>query len=306
MSGDRIVVPTELATFAVRFRGEMGHAWIEALPDLVHRYLRHWRLRRDGSPRHGMVALVLPVRADDGSPAALKLQLLDEEHLGEATALRVWDGDGAVRLLDEDPETGTLLLERLDPDRSLASEPDELTAVRVIAGLLVRLNRYPAPPDIRRLGDVADRMIAAVPAAATALPDIGQARLLRDWAAATGEVAGEAGHQLLHWDLHYDNVLAGTREPWLAIDPKPLAGDPGFELLPALHNRWDDVVASGHPARAVRRRFDVMVEAMGLDRQRAVHWTLARVLQNALWDIEDGASGLDPVQVLIASAITGG
>lgn len=72
----------------------------------------------------------------------------------------------------------------------------------------------------------------------------------------------------------------------MAIDPKPLAGDPGFELLAALHNRWDEAVATGDVPRAIRRRFDLMTDILGLDRQRATAWTLARVLQNALWDVE--------------------
>ncbi|MEQ7006730.1 aminoglycoside phosphotransferase family protein [Actinopolymorpha sp. B17G11] len=71
----------------------------------------------------------------------------------------------------------------------------------------------------------------------------------------------------------------------MAIDPKPLAGDPGFEPLPALHNRWDDVVATADVPRAVRRRLDLMTDTLGLDRQGAIGWTLGRVLQNVLWDV---------------------
>ncbi|MDV9202930.1 aminoglycoside phosphotransferase family protein, partial [Streptomyces sp. Wh19] len=113
----------------------------------------------------------------------------------------------------------------------------------------------------------------------------------------------EPGDRLLHWDLHYDNVLAGEREPWLAIDPEPLAGDPGFDLMPAMHNRWDEIVATGDVPRAVLRRFDRLTEVLGLDRQRAIGWTLGRVLQNALWDIEDGRTVLEPAQVAIATAL---
>ena len=50
---------------------------------------------------------------------------------------------------------------------------------------------------------------------------------------------------MIHGDLHYENVLAADREPWLAIDPKPMAGDPHYEVAPMLWNRWDEVVASG-------------------------------------------------------------
>jgi streptomycin 6-kinase len=105
------------------------------------------------------------------------------------------------------------------------------------------------------------------------------------------EVAGEPGDRLLHWDLHFENVLAADREPWLVIDPKPLAGDPCFDLLPALWNRFDD--------GQLLRRFDLLTEVLGLDRDRARAWTLGRVLENSLWRIEDG-EGPEPQQAAIA------
>ncbi|HEV7713467.1 MAG TPA: aminoglycoside phosphotransferase family protein [Asanoa sp.] len=231
----------------------------------------------------------------------LKLQDTDWEHPGEGLALRTWAGDGAARLLREDPPTWTLLIERLDPDRDLRPVPEE-SAVQIIAALLNRLNAHTAPPGIPRLADTAARMIADTEAAAALLADPAEGRLIRRWADIVAEVADEAGDQLLHWDLHYENVLASDREPWLAIDPKPLAGDPGFEICPALWNRWDDAA----PERTIRRRFDVMVDAMGLDRQRAVAWTVGRTLQNSIWSVEDGDRALGPSQVTIAAAVTRG
>jgi streptomycin 6-kinase len=97
--------------------------------------------------------------------------------------------------------------------------------------------------------------------------------------------------------------MAAQREPWLVIDPQPLAGDPCFELFPALHNRWDDLTATGDLPKAIRRRFDLMVEVVDLDRERAVGWTLGRILQNVLWDLEDGEHAVNPVQVAIANAL---
>ncbi|NEY37292.1 hydroxyurea phosphotransferase, partial [Streptomyces sp. PRKS01-65] len=114
--GDRALAAAQL-----RHNGEAGRAFIDALPALADRFLGHWGLRLDGPPMHGWAALVLPVvHRDDGTPAVLKLQLPDEETEGEPLALRAWDGDGAVRLLAHDEATGTLLLERLDPTRTLA------------------------------------------------------------------------------------------------------------------------------------------------------------------------------------------
>nr|WP_237523002.1 aminoglycoside phosphotransferase family protein [Streptomyces sp. SID1328] len=261
------------------------------------RFLAHWSLRADGPHLSGIAALVIPVTAADGTPAALKVQHLDEECAGEATALLTWAGDGAVRLLAHDPPTGTLLLERLDEHRPLSALPDTREAVDVLGALLARLTAHPAPPGVRRLGDIARGMTARLPRALRAEPDPGTRRLLRDCAAALGEVADEPGDRLLHWDLHYGNVLAAARAPWLAIDPKPLAGDPGFELLPALANRYDP--------SDTRRRFDALTAALGLDRERARAWTLARVLQNRLWQLEEGEAGRprDDVRLAVGRAL---
>jgi len=97
--------------------------------------------------------------------------------------------------------------------------------------------------------------------------------------------------------------MAAEREPWLVIDPKPLAGDPCFELFPALNNRWDDLEATGDVPKAIRRRFDLMVDVVGLDRERAIGWTLARILQNVLWDLAAGEHQVEPVQVAIAGVL---
>ncbi|NYE42173.1 streptomycin 6-kinase [Streptomyces fulvorobeus] len=302
-----IDVPDELIATLSAHGGAPGRAFAAALPGLAGRFLDTWELRRDGDVMYGVCALVLPVvREADGRRAALKLQARDEETAGEPVALRAWAaaGAGAVVLLDHDAETGTMLLERLDERRPLSAMADEREAVRVLAALLARLTAVPAPADMRGLGDAASRMLGEAPGAVAALADEGERRLLEDCAAAVREVAGEPGDRLLHWDLHFDNVLAGRAEEgrageWFALDPKPLAGDPGFDLLPALVNRFD--------AGEVRWRFDVLTEALGMarDRDRARAWTLGRILQNALWGVREGGSRMAPQQVVIGCLLLG-
>ncbi|MEU6722249.1 aminoglycoside phosphotransferase family protein [Nonomuraea wenchangensis] len=286
-------------------QGAEARAWLAELPRLGGEFLDRWGLRPDGPPAHGMASLVLPVLRSDGTPAVLKLQQPREETAGTAAGLRAWNGDGIVRLLDHDESSATQLLERLDAARPLSSVADGTRALRILAELMARLTAVPAPPGLRRLSDIAAAMLDQVPEAVRALRDPAEQRLVRTCASAVAELVGDPGDRLLHWDLHDDNVLAGEREPWLAIDPEPLAGDPGFELLPALDSRWDEVEATGDVARAVLRRFDLLTEVVGLDRDRAIGWTLGRVLQNALWDVEDGKATLEPAQVAIAAALLG-
>ncbi|MGV9283085.1 aminoglycoside phosphotransferase family protein [Streptomyces sp. NPDC003730] len=288
--GRVIVVPEQLAASQAKYNGEAGRAFVAGLPALAEEFLRRWDLRLDGPSMHGWAALVLPVVRGDGTEAVLKLQIVDAESEGEPVALRMWAGDGAVRLLDHDAATGTMLLERLDAGRMLSHVEDSREAVLVIARLLAHLTATPAPPGMRRLGDIARGMLERTPGTLERIADPADRRLVADCAAAVREVAGEPGDRLLHWDLHYENVLAADRARWLAIDPKPLAGDPAFDLLPALDNRYD-------PAQT-RWRFDAMTDVLGLDRERARAWSLGRVLQNCLWNVEDG-DPLEPPQLEI-------
>ncbi|MFJ6464016.1 aminoglycoside phosphotransferase family protein [Streptomyces sp. NPDC091387] len=302
-----IDIPDALIATQSKYNGEAGRAFLAALPGMAAEFLERWGLRRDGEALYGVCALVLPVvRVADGRPAALKLQAVDAETVGEPLALRVWGeaSAGAVELLDHDPATGTMLLERLDGHRPLSGTADVREAVRVVAESLAGLTavRAPAGCGLRGLGEVTARMLAAAPGAAGLLVDEGERRLLADCAAAVREVADEPGDRLLHWDLHFGNVLArsdgrGGPVGWVAIDPKPLAGDPGFELLPALLDRFD--------ADTVGWRFDLLTEALGRDRGRARAWTLGRVLQNACWGAEDGARRLAPEQALVARWLLG-
>lgn len=296
-------VPRSLAVSYARGFGEEGRAWIAGLPALATEFLERWELKRDGAVGAGEASLVLPVLRKHGTRAVLKLQMPREETTAALIGLRTWNGAGIVRLLDHDPDSSTMLLERLNAARTLASIEDDDVAMGILAALQARLVHVPAPPGLRTLGDIATEMLEKVPQAVAALADPADRQLLRGWASAVSELVGEPGDRMLHWDLHYDNVLAAQREPWLAIDPEPLAGDPGFDLWPALSSRWEDVVTKNGALRVVRRRFDLLTEVLDLDPARATGWTLGRLLQNSLWDIADGETALAPSSVAVAESL---
>ena len=283
-----IVVPAELADLHQKYSGESGRAWISALPALAAMCIDHWQLQIDGASAFGAVALIIPVARRDGSKAVLKLQPVDDETGGEPAALQAWAGRGAVRLLEHEAGSGAMLLERLDAARDLTVMEDDLAAARIIAELLVQLNSARAPAGMRRLSDIAAATLAEAPDAVRLAGDADERRLLSECAARVDAMTTDPiEDRLLHWDLHYFNVLCTLdgSQRWTAIDPKPLSGDSGFELMPALWNRWEDLIQTGDLTRALLRRFDVMTEVMALDRSRATTWTLARVLQNAVWDL---------------------
>ena len=276
-------------------RGEQWAAWVDGVPRLVRGLLDEWDLTPDGAPMHGHTALVVPVLAD-GVHAALKVAWPDDEGQHEILGLQTWHGRGAVRLLRADPRRRAMLLERLRPD-DLSSVP-VLSACEAVAGLYALLH-VPAPPQLVPLTHHVERWtddLGRLPRHAP-LPHRIVEQAVHLGRAFTTD-AGSTG-RMIHSDLHYANVLAADRAPWLAIDPKPVSGDPHYEIAPLLSNRWDEVVATGDVRTAVRRRFHTVVDAAGLDEDRARDWVVVREAHRAMWAIEDG----DAEQVTTAVAI---
>lgn len=275
-------LPAEVRAFAAR--GPDWAAYVDRLPRLVAELLGEWDLVRDGAPMHGHAALVLPVLAD-GVEAVLKLGFPDEESEHEGLALQRWGGRSAVRLLRADPHRRALLLERLHPGDLDAL--GDLEACEVVGGLYGSLH-VPAPPQLRTLTSYVARWSAELAVLPRSAPV--PRRLVEQAVALSRDLVADADSDatLIHGDLHYQNVLAGDREPWLVIDPKPMAGDPHYEVAPMLWNRWPEALESGDVRDAVRRRFHTLVDAADLDEDRARDWVVVRMLHNALWEIQDG------------------
>lgn len=265
--------------------GPTGADWVRQVPRLVASGLERWGLDVDGSPRTGWTALVVPVRRG-AERLALKVTWPHPEGRLEHLALRHWDGRGAVRLVAAHPGDGLLLLERLDPDEDLGEVwTDEACAV--IGGLLAGLN-VPAPPQVETLADYLpphlERMgrREAVPRRVTERTR-GLAREL---------LADPGPGLLLHTDLHYENVLRAPDGRWLAIDPKPLSGHPGFELLPALRNRAAELGTGAAFRWSVRHRLALLAETAGVDEDQARAWSLLRAGLETSWATFEGEEAL--------------
>ncbi len=98
---------------------------------------------------------------------------------------------------------------------------------------------------------------------------------------------------LLHGDLHHDNILSGSREPYLAIDPKGVLGEPCYEVGAFLRNPFPDLLDKGNPHGLMQRRVDMIVERLGFDRRRVIGWGMSQAVLSAIWCDEDGVDCMD-------------
>ena len=259
---------------------EEGRAWLASLPRLLAECAESWDFRLARPFPAAFEAICYPVTRADGEPAVLKVQFPGRESEYEAEALAHWAGVGAARLLEHDRGRHALLIERCVPGSPLA-ELEQDAALDVLVGLLPRLWR-PAGLPFRTVEDEAAWWAEGLPGAWQATGRPFEQRLLDAAVRAIEELAPTQGPPvLLHQDLHAANVLSAEREPWLAIDPKPLVGERELGLAAII--RGDEL---GRGREHVLHRLMRLTSDLGLDRDRARRWAFVQTLA---WSVNTAA-----------------
>jgi streptomycin 6-kinase len=285
-----IEVPAVLAS-AIRDRlGDEGDMWVMSVPSRVAAIERAWAITvEEPFDPPGSSAFAAPAATAGGRPCVLKINTPDERTHWEGEALRRWDGNGAVALLADDG-AGALLLERAQPGTPLTEIDDEDEANEIAATLLERLWQ-PLPVDhgLPRLRTEAFGLARSLErqwsSLGRPLPRVLAGRAI----AAFTELGDEQPEQvLLHRDLRHGNVLRAEREPWLAIDPQPIAGERAYDLGALVRDRPAALLADRHASRRIARRVDMLCERLGADRERVREWAFAQAVELGLRSLSAG------------------
>lgn len=266
-----------------------GEVWLQSLPQLLRECENRWQITL-GPPFELSFNYVAPAIDANGSSVVLKAGVPNSELTSEIQALRLYDGDGAVRLLDFDTEKGALLVERLIPGHSLstfsAATSDE-DATRIAARVMRQLWRpLPAGHTFATVGQWAS----------------GLKKLRKRFAGGTGPfpkrlvemaerlfdelLSSASAPVLLHGDLHHMNILK-SQDIWKAIDPKGVAGEPCYDVCALLLN---PNLRFSTDVQLQRRRLEVLAEELSLDSQRMRGYAVAHAVLSAWWGFEDSAT----------------
>jgi streptomycin 6-kinase len=290
-SGAFELVPATLPVVAELGRIESARAWLRELPSLIEQVRDVFGVRLSAPLHGGSCSWVAPAELPDGTRAIVKIGWPHREMYGEPIALRVWDGRGAVRLMAHDPQRHALLLERCEPGEQLAvSQAAAEDRLRIGCAVLRQLWDVPvcSAGGLERLGSVTaewadlvgERMDRLKPGYDAGLVAEG-ARLLRELPVSADRDA------VLHGDFNPGNVLSAGGRRWVAIDPKPMVGDPAYDPWPLLE-QVDDPFAHPDVPRALRDRVALVADELSLDAQRIMLWAVARRVQTALWFARHG------------------
>jgi len=240
-------------------------------------WLKRWVLVPDGEPIITPGSRLLPVRMHD-VPAMLKVAIDAEERFGNLL-MSWWDGEGAARVYAQ--HANAMVLERATGKRSLmhmALNGQDDEATRILCAALARLHapRPSMPPTLVPLAPwfKSLRLAAEQHGGAYSLSLSSAEALLAD----PQDVV------VLHGDMHHDNVLDFGPRGWLAIDPKRVTGERGFDYANLICN--PELPTAADPQR-FHRQIDVVVEAAGLERRQLLQWVMAFAGLSAAWFLED-------------------
>lgn len=282
------IIPEYFAEFMIKLEGDEGRAWLEHLPAILATCEERWGVSIGAPVGNLSFNYVAPAVRADGTDVMLKVGLTDE-FPSQPEALRHFAGHGMVQLLAYDAQDAAMLMERLKPGTSLRAVEDDEEAISAAARVMRQIwqplpaEHYPFPTvagwgkGFARLRKLYNGGTGPFP---PALFDRAE-QLYAELCATMSEPV------LLHGDLHQDNILAAEREPWLAVDPKGVIGEPAFETGSLLRNFWPDILSVANPKALMARRIDQLAAELGFERRRIYDWAFAQAVLSALWSVED-------------------
>lgn len=274
----------------VDLHGEKGERWLGDLPDLIRETAGNWSLTIEKPfPKLSYHWVAPCVSSESGERAVLKIGFNEPDSItsSEAKMLRFFDGNGAVKLLRFDENRCALLLERLLPGEDLIKICQENDEQATTIAINVMEKIWKAPFQSNEFPSL-EKWTASFRRAGKT--DFSQQHFQKAQKF-FDELINSSEQRLLHGDLHHQNVLSATREPYLAIDPKGIVGDIGFEIAVFLNNPRGWILS--HPKRReiLEKRIEQFSCAFEIEPPELRKWAYAEAVLSAWWTFESDGAG---------------
>lgn len=274
---------------AIDLCGEDGKKWLNDLPQIIAEIERNWLLTVEKPFRNLSYNFVAPCIRADGSEAVLKiaLPLNNPEIFNEARFLEIADGESAAKLFELDESRRAILLERLMPGENLKEDcrENEIEAVEIAIPILRELIKMPPERhSFRTLEEWFNNFFTKAPK--TNFPTEFQNKARRIYE----QLSSNSKKYLIHGDFHHENILSAKRKPFLAIDPKGIIGEIGYETAVFLNNHlwW----LTGQ--QDLREKLDTAVrrfsEAFEITPADLNKWAYVQMILSAWWTFEDNGA----------------
>lgn len=284
-------LPEKFVRIITKAHGLKGEQWLFALPKIITEIERDWAIKV-GSPFLNLsYHFVAPCVCADGSEAVLKIGFPEDDSpiFNEAEMLKLYDGEGAARFLRFDERNLAMLIERLNPGDTLqkAFAGDDAKAVDVYIDVLKKIIRK--PPQQHKFVRLEKWFGGFEKAKTTDFPAQSIIKAQRFYE----ELTASSEKYLIHGDFHHENVLS-SNGGFLAIDPKGVVGELGYEISVFLNNHawWLE-----KDSRLSEKTDDAVLklsEAFAIAPQDLRKWAYAQCVLSAWWTFEENRENWKP------------
>ncbi|MER8694881.1 aminoglycoside phosphotransferase family protein [Mesorhizobium opportunistum] len=244
------------------------------------------------------------VRREDGSPAVVKaLKPFDDvaDELRGEHFLAWRRGEGAVRLLGRDGHSMLLEFAGETLLSKVLDEQGDKIATEIAAEVMARLlspSKHSFPSELQPLRE---RFASLFKKAATDRANRHDSLYVEAGEIAERLLSNPHDVRPLHGDLHHENILHGPRG-WLAIDPKGVLGDPGFDAANMFYNPLERDELCLDPQR-IAHMAEVFARTLGQSPAAILDHAIAYGCLSAVWHHEDDNAVEENRELSIAAAI---
>lgn len=268
--------------------------WLKNIPETIRIAEEKWQIKV-AEPFDLSYNYVAPSRYKDGEKVVLKIGMYgDKEFLIEIEALKMYDGDGVVKLIEYDIDNTMMLIEMVEPGQPLSSLMDDVKATRILGAVIKKIDKPIIDnrkfPHVGSLMQGFGRFKQRYQGLNMPLPLdlIEKAEKLSEY------LLSSIGKEfLVHGDLHHDNVLKSTNGQWLVIDPKGVIAEPAYECAAMLRNPHSHILQFKDLSEILKTRILILSEGLDIDPQRILDWGIVQTVLSAIWTEEDHGIGWD-------------
>lgn len=267
--------------------------WLQKIPKIIEELKIKWDLEI-GEEFDLSWNYIISTKNRNGQSAVLKIYFpQDHEYFNQLKTLQIFNGDGAIKVLENDDKNFAILLEKCLPGNTLSSLNNEEEETKIFCDTVKKL--WKKPPANNNFSNVGND-----------LKDF-------DWYFQNKEKCGDLLKDdfvkkaqekfkylsetqrdlyLLHSDLHHENILKSERD-WLAIDPKGVIGEREYEITAFMRNPIKRAKENLLTKDILLKRLDIICRNLDLDRQRIIDWCFAQTLLSVIWGFKLGSGKED-------------
>lgn len=259
--------------------------WLDYLPTVIQSVANFWQLEHIVPMANLSYNYVCKAHSNHYRKSVIiKICLTAELFDQEYTALHYFAGQGSVACLDAHSEYNALLLEFIEPGKSLKSlwpahdEQAVMITVQVIAALHTK-----TIADKYHKKTVADWMRIFTDMHDTFFKE--HSVRAQKWAHEL--LATQSDCYFLHGDLHHENILQGPQNIWKSIDPHGIVGDLAYEVGAFIRNPFPEIIQYQDSKTIIEQRIRLFSAQLSLDVERVLKWSYVQSVLAACWALQD-------------------